>query len=112
MLRYFNFEPSFKFRWYYAHDLFGSRIPVTTRGFGLRISCIRSSYLVGQVIVRMQEIRSSNSLVATGICDPNKSRAQHYRKYRKAFMILVGISSSGCGIRSHSLVLKDTSKKS
>ena len=93
MLRYFNFDPSFKFRWYYAHDLFGSRIPVTTRGFGLGF-------------------RSSNSLVATGICDPNKSRAQHYRKYRKAFMILVGISSSGCGIRSHSLVLKDTSKKS
>ena len=32
-------------RWYHARDLFGSQIPVTTRGFELRISCIRSSYL-------------------------------------------------------------------
>ena len=28
-----------------ARDLFGSQIPVTTGGFELRISCIRSSYL-------------------------------------------------------------------
>ena len=28
----------------------------------------------------MQEIRSSNPPVATGICDPNKSRARHHRK--------------------------------
>ena len=26
----------------------------------------------------MQEIRSSNSLVVTGICDPNKSRARRH----------------------------------
>ena len=45
LLRYFNFEPSFKLRWCHARDLFGSQIPVTTGGFELRISCIRSSYL-------------------------------------------------------------------
>ena len=28
----------------------------------------------------MQEIRSSNSPVVTGICDPNKCRARHHRK--------------------------------
>ena len=44
-LRYFNFEPSFKLRWYRARDLLGSQIPVTTGGFELRISCTRSSYL-------------------------------------------------------------------
>ena len=38
-LRYFNFEPSFKLRWCRARDLFGSQIPVTTRGFELQISC-------------------------------------------------------------------------
>ena len=27
----------------------------------------------------MQEIRSSNPPVATGICDPNKSRTRHHR---------------------------------
>ena len=32
-------------RWYRARDLFASQIPVTTGGFELRISCIRSSYL-------------------------------------------------------------------
>ena len=33
-------------RWCRARDLFGSQIPVTTGGFQLRISCIRSSYLI------------------------------------------------------------------
>ena len=28
----------------------------------------------------MQEIHSSNPPVATGICDPNKSRVRHHRK--------------------------------
>ena len=32
-------------RWCRARDLFGSQISVTTGGFELRISCIRSSYL-------------------------------------------------------------------
>ena len=45
MLRYFNFESSFKLRWWGARDLFGSQIPVTTGGFELRISCMQSSYL-------------------------------------------------------------------
>ena len=45
MLRYFNFEPSFKLRWCRDRDLFGSQIPVTTRFFELQISYIRSSYL-------------------------------------------------------------------
>ena len=31
--------------WCGTRDLFGSQIPVTTGGFELRISCIRSSYL-------------------------------------------------------------------
>ena len=33
-------------------------------------------------LVRMQEIRSSNPLVVTGICDPNKSRAQHHHNLK------------------------------
>ena len=41
MLRYFNFEPSFKLRWCRARELFGLQFPVTTGGFELRISCIR-----------------------------------------------------------------------
>ena len=45
ILRYFNFEPSFKLRWCRARDLPGSQIPVTTGGFELRIYCKRSSYL-------------------------------------------------------------------
>ena len=45
MLRYSNFDPSFKLRWCRARDLFGSQIPVTTGGFELRIFCIRSRYL-------------------------------------------------------------------
>ena len=40
-----DFEPSFNLRWCHARDLFGSQIPVTTRGFELRISCIPSRYL-------------------------------------------------------------------
>ena len=42
ILRYFNLEPSFKVRWCSAQDLLGSQIPMTTGGFELRISCIRS----------------------------------------------------------------------
>ena len=38
-------ERSIKVRWCRARDLFGSQIPVTTRGFELQISCTRSSYL-------------------------------------------------------------------
>ena len=30
----------------------------------------------------MQEIRSSNPPVITGICDPNKSRARHHRSLK------------------------------
>ena len=45
MLRYFNFEPSFKLLWCCARDLFGSQIPVTTGGFELQISYIRNGYL-------------------------------------------------------------------
>ena len=32
MLRYFNFEASFKLRWCRVQDLFRSQIPVTTGG--------------------------------------------------------------------------------
>ena len=79
MLRYFNFEPSLKLRWCRAQDLFGSQIPVTTGRFELRISCIKGPDDL--VVIRqrpcIQEIRSSNPPVVTGICDPNKSRARH-----------------------------------
>ena len=50
MLRYFNFEPSFKLQWCYARDLFGSQITVTTGGFEPQISCIQRSYLTHQAI--------------------------------------------------------------
>ena len=41
-----TFEVSkLKVRWCRARDLFASQIPVTTGGFELRISCIRSHYL-------------------------------------------------------------------
>ena len=40
-----SFEPSFKLRWCCARDLLGSQIPVTTGGFEMQTSCIRSSYL-------------------------------------------------------------------
>ena len=52
MLRYFNFEPSFKLR-----------------------SWVRE-------LLRMQEIRSSKPPVVTGICDLNKSRARHHRSLK------------------------------
>ena len=55
LLRYFNFEPSFKLRWYRARDLFASQIPVTTggggrEGFQLQISCMQCSYLTYEAI--------------------------------------------------------------
>ena len=40
-----NFIIVYFLRWCRARDLFGSQIPVTTGGFELRITCIRSSYL-------------------------------------------------------------------
>ena len=36
----------------------------------------------------MQEIRSSNPPVVTGICDPNKSRARHYRSLKRHLVFL------------------------
>ena len=36
----------------------------------------------------MQEIRSSNPPAVTGICDPNKSRAQHHRNNSLSFKII------------------------
>ena len=44
-LRYFNFEPSFKQRWYRAQVLFRSQISVTIGGFELRIFWRKSRYL-------------------------------------------------------------------
>ena len=84
MLIYFNLEPSFKLRWCRGRDLLGSQIPVTTGRFELRISCIRSRYLthLAQWVRKrlcMQEIRSSNRPMVTGICDPKKSRPRHHR---------------------------------
>ena len=62
-----------------CRDLFGSQIPVTTRGFELRTSFIRSIWPngLGNYIVC-----SSNPPVVTGICDPNKSRAQHHCSFK------------------------------
>ena len=39
-----DFENISVMRWCRARDLFGSQIPVTTGGFELQISCIRSRY--------------------------------------------------------------------
>ena len=65
LLKYFNFEPSFKLRWCCAQELFGSQIPVTT-GFQLRISCIQSSYLTHYAIRRLQQVRQiSSTKIAT-----------------------------------------------
>ena len=80
-LRYFNFEPSLKLRWCCARDLFGSKIPVTTGEFEMRIPCIQSIYLTHMAqwvrqLLHMQQIRSSNAPAVTGICDPNKSNAR------------------------------------
>ena len=50
MLRYFNFQSSFKLRRCLARDLLRLQIPVITRGFELRTSCIRCSYLTHQAI--------------------------------------------------------------
>ena len=33
VLRYFNFEPSFKLRWCCARDIFGSQIPVADSSY-------------------------------------------------------------------------------
>ena len=40
-----KFSKNYKLRWYRAWDLFGSKIPVTTREFQSKITYIRSSYL-------------------------------------------------------------------
>ena len=45
---------SYRLRWCRARDLFGSQIPVTTGGFEVRISCMRSSCLTHYVI-RLQD---------------------------------------------------------
>ena len=64
-LRYFNFEPSFKLRWCRARGLFGSEIPVTTRGFELRISCIWSSYLTHQAIRKAFSLTKQQAIYLT-----------------------------------------------
>ena len=38
-----QYRSKYLLRWCRARDLFGLQIPLTTRGFELRISCIRSS---------------------------------------------------------------------
>ena len=40
-----------KLWWFRAQDLFGSQIPLTTRGFELKISCIKSSFLTHTIAV-------------------------------------------------------------
>ena len=54
MLRYFIFDPSFKW--------------VQVEGFGMQTSCRQSK----------------NTPVVTRICDPYKSRARHHRKLNVA----------------------------
>ena len=39
-------------------------------------------YFSEKRFIRMQEIRSSNPPMVTGICDPNKSRARHHRSFK------------------------------
>ena len=58
LLRYFNFEPSFKMRLCRARDLFVSQIPVTTGGFdqeGLKVHPIRIT-LVHEFILVNKDI--------------------------------------------------------
>ena len=50
MMSYFNFEPSFKLRWFCARDLYGSQILVITAGFELLISSKQSRYLTHEAI--------------------------------------------------------------
>ena len=59
--------------WCRARVLFRSQIPVTTGGFELQISCIRSRYLTDSL---------STPPVVTGICNPNKSRARHHHNLK------------------------------
>ena len=79
LLRYFNFEPCLKLQWCRTRDLFGLHIPVTTGGFELRISCLRSNGLVGYVTTSYARDSRFKPEIP-GTCDPNKSRARHHRR--------------------------------
>ena len=91
-----NARTDFYLRWCRARDLFGSKIPVITGGFELRISCIQSRYLTPQVVtwkvityLALWPSELGNDFVCkrfavqtllwfNGICNPNKSRARDH----------------------------------
>ena len=60
MLCYITLKLTLCLGWCRARDLLGSQISVTTGGFELKISCIRSSYLTHYAI-------KSNSLGGFGV---------------------------------------------
>ena len=61
----------------------------------------------------MQEIRSSNSPVVTGICDPNKSRTRHHRnlKLGSKLKYLYGISKNDGGFNNVLRIFRNTLDK-
>ena len=108
-------------------------IPVTTGGFELQISNIRSRYLTHQAIKPIGQgdseytnslpYNSSSSPVVTAICDPNKSRARHHRslklgsklKYLKIFLdffLFLFIKSDSLMYNYHAFFSLESTEKS
>ena len=93
ILIYFNFRPSFKLRWRHARDLYGSQIPVTTRGFGMRTFCVRCTYVthklgnqifyksftVQTLLWSLKSMFSNADFVKISSCFPDKFRGNLLR---------------------------------
>ena len=88
MLRYFNFEPSFKLRWCRAQDLFGSQIPATTGGFELRVSCIQTS--------RIQSLKFGSTLIYLNTDQLLLSQGSEFG-YSEIRLTYLALWSSGLG---------------
>ena len=88
MLRYFNFEPSFRLRWCRAQDLFGSQIPVTTGGFEPRVSCIQTS--------RIQSLKFGSTLIYLNTDQLLLSQGSEFG-YSEIRLTYLALWSSGLG---------------
>ena len=88
MLRYFNFEPSFKLRWCRAQDLFGSQIPATIGGFELRVSCIQTS--------RIQSLKFGSTLIYLNTDQLLLSQGSEFG-YSEIRLTYLALWSSGLG---------------
>ena len=88
MLRYFNFEPSYKLRWCRAQDLFGSQIPATTGGFELRVSCIQTS--------RIQSLKFGSTLIYLNTDQLLLSQGSEFG-YSEIRLTYLALWSSGLG---------------